>query len=124
MKSLEKEIERLKRQSETLQLRKSLGSKKVKEAETDKALRAEVEQYGGQLIYLDEYRMQAIKNRPQYFSLENMSCEDIESLIKTHEEQLAKLKELYPGGELPEEYKSLSYEEIHFLRVTLILHKE
>lgn len=119
MGSLEKEIERLRRQSETLQLRKNLALKETKvEEKDDEALREEVEQYGGQLIHLDDYRMQAVKYRPHYFALDNMSFEDLESLIKTHEDKLKALKDLYPRGELPEEYKGLEYEEVSALRVT------
>jgi len=127
--SLEKETERLRRQSETIKLRRDLASKDSKKplaSKTDEALRSEVEQYGGKLIYLDDSRLQAIKNRPQYYSLENISYEDLENMIATHQEQLEKLRKNYLSprgikdsfGEIPE---GLTYEEVVRLRVTVKL---
>lgn len=110
-----------------MKLRKDLAAKDTKKslpAKADDALRSEVELYGGQLIHYDDGRLQAIKNRPQYYSLENMSYEDLESLIEAHREEL-KSSHLYSRGpngdigDIPEELKSLSYEEVVRLRVSV-----
>jgi len=122
--SLEEEIERLRRQSETIRLRRTLVSKdqKHKEAE-DNEFREYVEENDGKLIYLDDYRMQAIKNRPQTFDLENISYEDLENLKEQHKAKLEELKSCYLDSKERGDKKGesnlegITYEQLIAIRV-------
>ena len=119
-----------------MKLRRSLAAgaeeKKVKDKmEEGDAFRSEVEENGGQLIHLDEYRLQAIKNRPQYYSLENMSYEDLENLKAEHRAKLEELKMSYftakektvkPSiDKMLENFEGLTYEELAQIRVVVFL---
>ena len=114
-----------------MKLRRSLLDKDKKEKEENKLdseLRSEVEKYGGTLIHLDNYRLQAIKNRPQYLCLVNMSYEDIEDLIEMHKKKLEEVKNVYISmngrgaftslERIPEEYKDATYEDLVEIRVS------
>ena len=83
--NLEREIDRLRRQSETVKLRRSLAAKDTEEAigrskRREGELKAELEKEGGSVIHHNDSRFQVIKNRPNNLALENMSYEDVEEL--------------------------------------------
>lgn len=86
MNNLEKEVDRLKRQSETLKLRRSLAESESKiqkgrmTAKETANLQKELVKDKGQLIYAAEDRIQAIKSRPDTLACDNMSYEDLEEL--------------------------------------------
>jgi hypothetical protein len=123
---MEKEIERLRRQLETLKLRRNLGEKKSKQGNIEDILRNEIEVNGGQLIHYDETRLQAIKYRPQSLALENLSYEELEDLIETHNEELENIKNEYNKFRSKEFMLSvipegLTYEEVNKMRVLLLI---
>lgn len=127
MTSLEEEIERLRRHSETLKLRRSLAEKEAKSEDNKYGeLREEVEENGGKLIYLDDYRLQAIKNRPQTLALENMSYEDLEDLKDQHKAKLEELKNNYLNSKeatnrvgTEGNLEGITYEQLILIRVLL-----
>lgn len=122
---MEREIERLRRQLETLKLRRALANKPAAPKQIDRTeeiLKAEVEENGGQLIHYDEGRLQAVKYRPQSLALENLSYEELEDLLEAHSEELQRLKSEYGRSRSrpvasAEVSEDLSYEEVVRMRV-------
>ncbi len=87
--NLEKEIDRLKRQSETIQLRRSLARGEVPgqsepQAERERGLREQQTNDRSTHIHLDAGRVQTIKARPSHLAPDNMSYEDLEELQVIH----------------------------------------
>lgn len=86
--NMEKEIDRLKRQSETMKLRRSLarGEAKIEGPTTaggDRRLREQMAPERSEIIHVDPGRLQTIKSRPSTLAPDNMSYEDLEELKVT-----------------------------------------
>lgn len=86
VKNLEKEVDRLKRQSETLKLSRAIAASEV-EIKKDKLkskekneFKKDLEYERGDLIHLSSARVQLIKSRPDILLPDNMSYEDLEEL--------------------------------------------
>ncbi len=133
--NLEKEIERLRRQSETMQLRRSLALKDsvlTGQPVPPPKRTAELEDEDDRIIHTDDYRLQVIKNRPQNLAPDNMTYEDLEELRESHKEKLGELESEYSktkgeysaakfSPEKMEGYEDLTYEELVRIRVPLFL---
>ena len=128
---MESEVQRLRRQSETMQLRRALTAKDTEARSHPVSYKTEThppeqDKESSQVIHEDDYRLQLIKSRPRNLVPENMSYDDLEELKESHTEKLKQLKDAYAQMTGKSEKQTpntaelsgdLTYEEMAWMRV-------